>query len=134
MIAVSGLFVPVQSLPPVLHTVVRVLPLTYAVRLLQGIWNGDGWLVHVSDVAALTVLFVSIRRYRRRYFVGSDKVFQIALILTPQFNGKECAGPWHRTLNSTGSIPWCCRQNCSPLHFDLSRTSRSSIANSRRTP
>src|SRR3954452_14499768 len=58
MIAVSGLFVPVQSLPPVLHTVVRVLPLTYSVRLLQGIWNGDGWLAHISDVAALIVLFV----------------------------------------------------------------------------
>jgi len=69
MIAVSGLFVPVESLPPWLHNVVRVLPLTYSVRLLQGIWNGDGWLVHVSDVAALTVLFVV-------YTAISAKVFR----------------------------------------------------------
>ncbi len=57
MIAVSGLFVPVESLPPALHAVARVLPLTYAVPLLQGIWNGDPWLAHVSDVAALVVVF-----------------------------------------------------------------------------
>ncbi len=57
MIAVSGLFVPVASLPPVLHAVTRVLPLTYAVPLLQGIWNGDAWLAHVGDVAALVVVF-----------------------------------------------------------------------------
>jgi len=69
MIAVSGLFVPVESLPPVLHTVVRILPMTYAVRLLQGIWNGDAWLAHVSDVAALTVLFVL-------YTAISAKVFR----------------------------------------------------------
>ena len=36
MIAFSGLFVPVESLPPVLHAVARVLPLTYAVSLLAG--------------------------------------------------------------------------------------------------
>jgi ABC-2 type transport system permease protein len=58
MIAVSGLFVPVASLPPVLHAVARVLPLTYAVPLLQGIWEGDPWSAHVGDVAALAVVFV----------------------------------------------------------------------------
>jgi len=58
MIAVSGLFVPVESLPPVLHGVARLLPMTYAVSLLQGIWQGDGWPAHVGDVAALTVAFL----------------------------------------------------------------------------
>ena len=57
MIAVSGLFVPIESLPPVLHGVARVLPLTYAVALLQGIWNGDAWSAHVGDVAALAAVF-----------------------------------------------------------------------------
>src|SRR5277367_321966 len=56
MIAFSGLFVHISDLPPVLRAVARVLPLTYAVRLLEGIWNGHGWLAHLSDVAALTVL------------------------------------------------------------------------------
>jgi ABC-2 type transport system permease protein len=58
MIAVSGVFVPVESLPPVLHAVARVLPLTYAVPLLQGIWNGGAWSAQVGNVAALVVVFV----------------------------------------------------------------------------
>lgn len=58
MIAFCGLFVPIAHLPPVLRSVARILPLTYAVRLLQGIWIGDGWLAHLGDVAALTVLFL----------------------------------------------------------------------------
>ena len=58
MIAFSGLFVPVSHLPPVLRFAAQGLPLTYAVRLLQGIWAGDGWLAHLGDVAALTVLFL----------------------------------------------------------------------------
>jgi ABC-2 type transport system permease protein len=58
MVALSGLFVPIAFLPPVLRAVARGLPLTYAVRLLVGIWNGDGWFTHLGDVAALTVLFL----------------------------------------------------------------------------
>jgi ABC-2 type transport system permease protein len=58
MIGLCGLFVPISHLPPVLRPVARVIPLTYAVRLLQGIWMGDGWLAHLDDVAALTILFL----------------------------------------------------------------------------
>ncbi len=58
MIAFSGLFVPVAYLPPVLHTVARLLPLTYAVRLLEGIWIGDPWSAHLGDVAALALAFL----------------------------------------------------------------------------
>ena len=58
MIGFSGLFVPVAALPPALHAVARALPLTYAVALLQGIWNGDAWSAHVGDVAALAMVFV----------------------------------------------------------------------------
>jgi ABC-2 type transport system permease protein len=58
MIAVSGLFVPVESLPPALRAVARVVPLTYAVSLLEGIWRGDAWWAHLGDVAALAVAFI----------------------------------------------------------------------------
>jgi ABC-2 type transport system permease protein len=58
MVGFSGLFVPIADLPPVLRAIARVLPLTYAVRLLEGIWNGDVWLAHLTDVAALTGLFI----------------------------------------------------------------------------
>lgn len=58
MIAISGLFVPVESLPTALQTVARLVPLTYAVSLLKGIWNGSAWSAHLLDIAALILVFV----------------------------------------------------------------------------
>ncbi len=57
MLAISGLFMPVDSLTPAVRLVSRVLPLTYAVSLLQGIWKGDAWSAHVGDVGALVLAF-----------------------------------------------------------------------------
>ena len=58
MIPFSGIFVPVESLPPALQTVARALPLTYAVSLLEGIWKGEAWSAHLHDVAVLVAVFV----------------------------------------------------------------------------
>jgi len=58
MIAVSGLFAPIALLPPVLHALALVVPLTYAVSLLTGIWRGDAWSAHLGDVAALAFVFL----------------------------------------------------------------------------
>jgi ABC-2 type transport system permease protein len=58
MVSISGLFVPIEILPPVLQAVARILPLTYAVSLLQGIWIGDPWSAHIGDVVALAVVFL----------------------------------------------------------------------------
>ena len=58
MLGLSGLFVPVSALPPALQAVARVLPLTYTVSLLQGIWKGESWSAHVGDVAALVVVCI----------------------------------------------------------------------------
>ncbi len=57
MLALCGLFVPLESLPPALHAVARLLPLTYAVSLLEGIWKGEAWSAHIGDIAALAVVF-----------------------------------------------------------------------------
>jgi ABC-2 type transport system permease protein len=59
MLGISGLFAPVASLPPMLQAVARVLPLTYAVSLLRGIWYGEGWSAHVGDVMVLSVMFLA---------------------------------------------------------------------------
>jgi ABC-2 type transport system permease protein len=56
MLGFSGLFVPVAALSPGLQTVARVLPLTYAVSLLQGIWKGEAWSAHTGDIAALAAV------------------------------------------------------------------------------
>lgn len=57
MLGVSGLFVPVASLPPALQVVAHVMPLTYAVSLLRGIWLGEAWTAHLGDLAGLAVVF-----------------------------------------------------------------------------
>src|SRR6266705_4410706 len=58
IVAISGLFVPLSSMPPGLRWVARAVPLTYAVSLLQGIWRGDAWSAHIGDVGALILVFV----------------------------------------------------------------------------
>ncbi len=58
MMAVSGLFAPVESLPPAVQAVAKVLPLTYAVSLLEGIWKGDAWWAHARDHTALAATFI----------------------------------------------------------------------------
>ena len=68
MLGISGLFVPVASLPPTVQLVARALPLTYAVSLLRGIWNGEGWLAHLSDVAALAAMFLIFTVVSARVF------------------------------------------------------------------
>lgn len=54
MLAVSGLFIPLELLP----SVVRYFPLTNAVSLLSGIWKGNPWSAHVGDIAGLVMVFV----------------------------------------------------------------------------
>jgi ABC-2 type transport system permease protein len=68
MVAVSGLFVPVAALPPALRAASRVVPLTYAVSLLKGIWTGGGWSSHVTDVIALLVIGVACTVLSSRVF------------------------------------------------------------------
>jgi len=53
MIALSGLFLPIDVLPSGLQWAARFLPLTYVVSLLRGIWVGEAWTLHLWDVVAL---------------------------------------------------------------------------------
>ena len=68
MLGLSGLFVPIASLPPTARGIARVLPLTYVVSLLRGVWRGDGWLAHVGDMAALAVIFLICTAVSARVF------------------------------------------------------------------
>ena len=68
MLGLSGLFVPIESLPPGLQAVARALPFTYAVSLLRGVWHGEGWSSHVGDVAMLTLMFLVFTVLSTRVF------------------------------------------------------------------
>ncbi len=68
MLGLSGLFAPVESLPPLLRAVARLLPLTATTSLLRGVWHGEGWLAHTGDVLLLTVTFVVCLTVSARVF------------------------------------------------------------------
>src|SRR3954468_22383965 len=55
MLGLSGLFVPVAALPQAMQAIARLLPMTYAVSLLRGIWNGEAWSAHLGDLGALAL-------------------------------------------------------------------------------
>jgi ABC-2 type transport system permease protein len=59
MLGLSGMFAPLDTLPPLLRAVARLLPLTATTSLLRGIWHGDGWLVHAGDIVLLVITFVA---------------------------------------------------------------------------
>jgi ABC-2 type transport system permease protein len=69
MLALSGLFFPVDRLPRALKAFAYLLPTTHAVALLNGVWDGSGWGAHWVNVAALLVLFAA-------YTALSTKVFR----------------------------------------------------------
>ena len=68
LLGVCGLFTPLKSLPPILQTLARLNPLTYAVSLLQGIWTRDPWSAHLTDIAALLFVFLACTALSSRIF------------------------------------------------------------------
>jgi ABC-2 type transport system permease protein len=68
MLGLSGLFVPIASLPPALRVIAHALPSTYAVSLLRGIWLGEGWTGHLGDVVMLVALFLFFTSLSARVF------------------------------------------------------------------
>jgi len=68
MIAFSGLFAPIEAMPPALQFIARLLPMTYIVSLLRGIWGGASWSAHLGDLAALAVIAVACTALSARVF------------------------------------------------------------------
>jgi ABC-2 type transport system permease protein len=68
MLALSGLFYPLDRLPRLLKALAYLLPTTHAVALLDGVWNGSGWSEHWVNVAALLVLFAAYTALSTRVF------------------------------------------------------------------
>ncbi len=58
---------PVE-VPAWMQVVSRFIPLTYAVSLLSGIWQGDPWSAHLGNVAALGVVFAVCTLIASRVF------------------------------------------------------------------
>jgi ABC-2 type transport system permease protein len=60
MMFLSGAGMPLELLPENVRSISRYLPLTYVVKLLRGLWFGEPWGEHLTEVAVLLgVLIVS---------------------------------------------------------------------------
>jgi ABC-2 type transport system permease protein len=59
MLGLSGMFAPLDTLPPLLRVAARLLPLTAMTSLLRGIWHGESWQTHAGDIVLLAVTFVA---------------------------------------------------------------------------
>src|ERR1700674_93816 len=69
MLALSGLFYPIDRLPRALVALAHLLPPPHSVALLNGVWDGSGWGAHWVNAAALLALFAA-------YTALSTKVFR----------------------------------------------------------
>jgi len=68
MLAISGLFFPVASLPLALRVIAYLLPTTHAVALMQGVWDGASWSTQAGNIAALLALFAIFITLSARWF------------------------------------------------------------------
>ncbi len=58
LVPISGLFAPVESFPLGLRVVAYASPLTHAVSLTSGMWEGDRWTNYGPELTALFAAFI----------------------------------------------------------------------------
>ena len=58
MIFLSGATIPRETFPETMRQYSKALPLTHVVTLLRGLWMGEPWTDHLTEVAVLAALFV----------------------------------------------------------------------------
>jgi len=68
MLVVSGMFVPLSSMPQPLAVLGNVLPMSHAVALLRGAWVGVSWLELLPHLGALALTIVICLALTTRVF------------------------------------------------------------------
>ena len=58
MLILSGAAWPRELMPAAVQKISAVLPLTYVVNLLRGLWAGQSWGSHLLDVGVLAGMLV----------------------------------------------------------------------------
>jgi ABC-2 type transport system permease protein len=66
MVAMSGLFFPLDRLARPLEMLALALPTTHAVALMQGVWDGTGW--SAASATALILIFAFCTALSSRVF------------------------------------------------------------------
>ncbi len=68
MMFLSGAGMPLEILPATIRRISDFLPLTYAARLLRGLWFGEAWRAHALEVAVLGGILVVCTALAARLF------------------------------------------------------------------
>ncbi len=68
MIALSGLFFPVEQMSLPLRVLANTMPTTHAVSLMLGVWEGAGWAPHSGNALALVVIMIGCTALSTRLF------------------------------------------------------------------
>ncbi|MCX6027137.1 MAG: ABC transporter permease [Chloroflexi bacterium] len=58
MIYLSGATIPLEVMSPRMREFTRFIPLTHAVTLLRGLWVGDAWSEHQTELIVLSAILV----------------------------------------------------------------------------
>jgi ABC-2 type transport system permease protein len=58
IIYLSGATIPLEVMSPGMREFVRFIPLTHVVTLLKGLWMGDAWSQHMTEVIVLGAILV----------------------------------------------------------------------------
>ncbi len=58
MIYLSGATIPMEVMSPGMRNFIRFIPLTHVVTLLKGLWRGDAWSQHLTEVIVLSAILV----------------------------------------------------------------------------
>jgi len=58
MLFLCGATVPLEVLPPRIQQYAAFLPMTHVVKLLRGMWIGESWSQHWTEVGVLTAMLV----------------------------------------------------------------------------
>ena len=68
MMFLSGASVPLEVMPETVRRISDFLPLTYVVSLLRGLWFGNGWGEHLTEVIVLGGVLVVCAGLAARFF------------------------------------------------------------------
>jgi ABC-2 type transport system permease protein len=68
MMFLSGASVPLEIMPETVRRISDFIPLTYVVTLLRGLWFGNGWGEHLTEVIVLGGVLVVCAGLAARFF------------------------------------------------------------------
>ena len=68
MMFLSGASVPLEVMPETVRRISDFVPLTYVVSLLRGLWFGNGWGEHLTEVIVLGGVLVVCAGLAARFF------------------------------------------------------------------